>query len=117
MACLKEEFKSRTRINKFNIKKNHFLSLVYGWKYSKKKMGFSLVLIEKNLIKFIKWFAICQNKLANVAVVKIVIFVTKFKFSYKQYMYYIDKPKIILWKIYLKTNEYGFELKHIIWKI
>ena len=29
-------------------------------------------------------------------------------------MQYIDKPKIMLWKIYLKTNEYGFELKHMI---
>ena len=29
-------------------------------------------------------------------------------------MHYIDQPKIVLWKIYLKTNEYGFELKHII---
>ena len=31
-------------------------------------------------------------------------------------MQYIDKPKIMLWKIYLKANEYGFELKHIISK-
>ena len=29
-------------------------------------------------------------------------------------MHYIDQLKIVLWKIYLKTNEYGFELKHII---
>ena len=29
-------------------------------------------------------------------------------------MQYIDKQKIILWKLYLKTTEYGFELKHII---
>ena len=29
-------------------------------------------------------------------------------------MHYIDKLEIILWKIYLKTNEYGFELKHVI---
>ena len=32
----------------------------------------------------------------------------KFKFIYKQYMQYIDKPKIMLWKIYLKTNEYDY---------
>ena len=29
-------------------------------------------------------------------------------------MRYIDKQKMMLWKIYLKTNKYGFELKHII---
>ena len=29
-------------------------------------------------------------------------------------MQYIDKQKIILWKLYLKTTEYGVELKHII---
>ena len=28
-------------------------------------------------------------------------------------MQYIGKSKIMWWKIYLKTNEYGFELKHI----
>ena len=32
--------------------------LVYGWKYSKTKIEFIFVLIEKNLIKFIKEFAI-----------------------------------------------------------
>ena len=30
-------------------------------------------------------------------------------------MHYIDNDKNkMLWKIYLKTNQYGFELKHII---
>ena len=29
-------------------------------------------------------------------------------------MHYIDKPETILRKIYLKTAEYGFELKHVI---
>ena len=89
------------------------MSLVYGWKYSKTKIEFSFVLIEKNLINFVKDFAISQNKLANVAVVKTYI-CNKCKFIYKQYMYYIDKPKVIRWKIYLKTKECGFELKHII---
>ena len=46
------------------------MSLVYRWKYSKMKMEFIFVLIEKNLIKFIKEFAICQNKFASIAVVK-----------------------------------------------
>ena len=34
------------------------MSLFYGWKYSKMKMEFIFVLIEKNLIKFTKEFAI-----------------------------------------------------------
>ena len=30
-------------------------------------------------------------------------------------MYYTDNERSVLsWKTYLKTNEYGFELKHII---
>ena len=33
------------------------MSLVYGWKYSKTKMEFIFVLIEKNLIKLTKEFA------------------------------------------------------------
>ena len=45
--------------------------LDYGWKYSKTKTEFIFVLIEKNLIKFIKEFAIYQKKLASVAVMKI----------------------------------------------
>ena len=50
--------------------------LDYGWKYSKTKTEFIFVLIEKNLIKFIKEFAIYQKKLASAAVMKIVLFVT-----------------------------------------
>ena len=50
--------------------------LDYGWKYSKTKTEFIFVLIEKNSIKFIKEFAIYQKKLASVAVMKIVLFVT-----------------------------------------
>ena len=50
--------------------------LDYGWKYSKTKTEFMFVLTEKNLIKFIKEFAICQIKFASVAVMKIVLFVT-----------------------------------------
>ena len=50
--------------------------LDYGWKYSKTKTEFIFVLTEKNLIKFIKEFAICQNKFVSIAVMKIVLFVT-----------------------------------------
>ena len=37
--------------------------LDYGWKYSKTKTEFIFVLTEKNLIKFIKEFAVCQKSL------------------------------------------------------
>ena len=31
-------------------------------------------------------------------------------------MYYFDNERsVMLWKIYLKTNEYDSKLKHIIW--
>ena len=49
----------------------------FGWKYSKTRMEFIFVLIEKNLIKFIKKFAISQNKFASIVVMKTVIFVKK----------------------------------------
>ena len=52
------------------------MSLVYGWKYSKTKMEFIFVSIEKNLIKFIQECANCQNMPTLVAVVKTVMFVT-----------------------------------------
>ena len=58
MACLKEKFKSRTRINEFNRKKTNFMSLIYDWKYSKMKMEFIFALAERNLIKYTKEFAI-----------------------------------------------------------
>ena len=42
----------------------------------KKKKEFIFVLTEKNLIKFIKEFAVCQKKLVSAGDVKIVLFVT-----------------------------------------
>ena len=42
----------------------------------KKKKELIFVLTEKNLIKFIKEFAVCQKKLVSAGDVKIVLFVT-----------------------------------------
>ena len=42
----------------------------------KKKKEIIFVLTEKNLIKFIKEFAVCQKKLVSAGDVKIVLFVT-----------------------------------------
>ena len=42
----------------------------------KKKKELLFVLTEKNLIKFIKEFAVCQKKLVSAGDVKIVLFVT-----------------------------------------
>ena len=50
--------------------------LGYGQKYSKTKTEFIFVLTEKNLIKFIKEFALCQKKLVSTVDVKTVLFVT-----------------------------------------
>ena len=42
----------------------------------------------------------------------------RLKFIYKQQMHYIDNEKSkMLWKIYLKRNQHGFELKHVITQI
>ena len=44
MAFLKEEFKSRTKLDKFKIKKKNFIFLDYGQKYSKTKTEVIFVL-------------------------------------------------------------------------
>ena len=90
--------------------------LVYGWKYLKTKKEFISASIKKNLIKFTKEFAIYQKKVCFRCCPEDCFICNKFKHIYKQYMYYFDNERsIMLWKIYLKTNEYDSELKHIIW--
>ena len=103
MVCFKKEFKSRTKIGKFNTKREEFY--VYGWKYSKTTKEFIYVLTKKSLIKFIKEFPFFQENIVSAVVLKTVLFVKDLNLFIK---------KIYLWKIYSKTNKYGFELKHII---
>ena len=49
--------------------------LGYDQKYSKAKKEFTFALAKKNLIKFIKEFAVCQKKLVSTVDVKTVLFV------------------------------------------
>ena len=65
--------------------------LVSGQKYLKTKKEFIFVSIKNNLMKFIKELAFYQKKFVSA----------------------MDVKKKMLLKIYLKTNRYGFELKHI----
>ena len=67
------------------------------------------MLTEKNLIKFMSKKACfhCGREDCFIC--------NRFTFIYKQYMHYIDNEKnIMLWKIYLKTNQYELELKRVI---
>ena len=65
--------------------------LVSGQKYLKTKKEFIFVSIKNNLMKFIKELVFYQKKFVSA----------------------MDVKKKMLLKIYLKTNRYGFELKHI----
>ena len=104
----KKKFKSRTKLDK------NFMSLVYGWKYLKPKKEFISTSIKKKLIKFTKEFAIFQ-KVCFRCCREDCFICSRFKHIYKQYMYYIDNDRsVMLWRIYSKKNQYGFELKHII---
>ena len=76
MACLKEEFKSRTRINEFNIKKEEFYVFGLSLEIFKDENGIYICNNRKELDKITKEFAIWKNKFASVVVVKTVIFVT-----------------------------------------
>ena len=51
MACLKEEFKSRTRINKFNIKKEEFYVFGLSLEIFKDENGIYICVNRKELEK------------------------------------------------------------------
>ena len=51
MACLKEEFKSRTRINKFNIKKEEFYVFGLSLEIFKDENGIYICVNRKELDK------------------------------------------------------------------
>ena len=106
MACLKEEFQSRIRINKFSIKKEFYL---FGlWlEIFKDKNGIYIYINRKELDKI--YTRICQlpKQGCSCCSRENSYICNRFKFIYEQYMHYIDNEKNkILWKIYLKTNEY-----------
>ena len=116
MACLKEEFKSRTKINEFNIKEEFY---VFGlWlEIFKSEKRIHICVSNKELDKIYQRICSLSKKTCFHCGRGDCFICNRFKFIFKQYMHYIDKPEIILWKIYLKTAEYGFELKHVIWKL
>ena len=87
MVCLKKEFKSRTKIDKFNTKRGEFY--VYGWKYLKITKELIYALTKKNLIKFITEFPFFQENIVSNAVLKTVLFA-------KDLNLFINKTCIIL---------------------
>ena len=72
------------------------------------------MLTKKNLKKFIQKFAVCKKKLSSAVDVKIVLFITDLSLFINNTCTTLTMKKKILWKNYLKTNQYGFELKHVI---
>ena len=87
----------------------------YEQKYLKTVQEVLYTLTEKNLIKstielaFFQKIYCCRWYLVDCFICQ------RFRFIYQQYMLYIDNEKNkMLWKIYLKTNKYAFDLKFII---
>ena len=74
MACLKEEFKSRTKINKFNIKEEFH---VFGlWlEIFKSEKGIHICVSKKELDKIYQRICSLSKKLVSTVGVKTVLFV------------------------------------------
>ena len=102
MACSKEEFKSRARINKFNIEKEEFFVFGLWLEIFKNENRIFICVNRKGLNKFCQRICHVSKQSCQHCCCEDCYICNKFKFIYKQYMYYIDKLKIILWKIYLK---------------
>ena len=75
MVCLKKEFKSRTKIDKFNTKREEFYVHGLWLDILKTTKEFIYVLTKKNLIKFIKELAFFQENIVSAAILKTVSFV------------------------------------------
>ena len=114
MACLRQEFEPRTKINKFNIKKEEFYVFGLWLEIFENENRIYICVNRKELDKIYQRICHLSKEACLCCGHEDCFICNRFKFIYKQYMHYIDKPKIILWKIYLKTDSYGFELKHII---
>ena len=114
MVCLKKEFKSRTKIDKFNTKREEFY--VHGlWLDILKTTKEFICVNKKELDKIYQRISFLSRKYCFRCNLKDSFICKRFRFICKQYMHYTDKQKNkMLWKIYLKTIKYGFELKHII---
>ena len=96
MACLKEEFKSRTKLDKFNIKKEEIF---------KDQKGIHICTNKKELYKIYQRICYLSKKVCFRCCCENCFICNRFKHIYKQYMYYIDNEQsVMLWKIYLKTN-------------
>ena len=114
MACLKKEFKLRTKIDKFNAKREEFYVFCLWMEIFKENKGIHICVNKKEIDKIYQRICFLSRKCCFCCGLKDCFICKRFRFIYKQYMRYIDKQKMMLWKIYLKTNKYGFELKHII---
>ena len=113
MACLKEEFKSIAKFVKFNIKKEFVFGL---WlEIFKDQKEIHICVDKKELDEIYQQISFLLKKVCFRCGREECFTYDSFKFIHKQYMHYIGNGKTkMLWKIYLKTNQYGFELKHVI---
>ena len=84
MDCLKKEFKSRTKVDKFNIKKEKFYVFGLWLEIFKDQKGIHICVNKKKLIKFIKGLIIFLNKVCFRCDCEDCFICNKFKFMYKQ---------------------------------
>ena len=104
MACLRQECEPRTKINKFNIKKEEFYVFGLWLEILENENGIYICVNRKELDKIYQRICHLSKQVCLHCSHEDCFICNRFKFIYKQYMHYIDNPKIILWKIYLKTN-------------
>ena len=105
MVCFKKKFKSRTKIGKFNTKREEFYVYRLWLEIFKDNKGIHICVNKREPDKIYQRISFLSRKFVSAAVLKTVLFVKDLNLFMK---------KIYLWKIYSKTNKYGFELKHII---
>ena len=115
MGGLKEEFKSRTKVDQFNTKKKEFYVFGLSLEIFKDQKDIHICVNKKELDKIYQRINYLSKKVCFRCVREDCFICNKFKFIYKQYVNYNDNEKnTMLWKIYSKTNQYEIELKHVI---
>ena len=75
MVCLKKEFKSKTKIDKFNAKTEEFYVLGLWLKIFKDKKGLHICVNKKELHKIYQKFGFFQENIVTTTVLKTVLFV------------------------------------------
>ena len=87
MACLKEEFKSRTKFDEFNIKKEEFYVLGLWLEIFRDQKGIHICVNKKELDEIYQQISFLSKKVCFCCGHEECFICDRFKFIYKQYMH------------------------------